>query len=100
MHLSRRTLLEHAVLGAGAALGALLPSWARSNARGTPAAATELGGDDIALTIGHTPVTIDGRTTHAVTINGTVPGPLLRLKEGQRVRISITNTLDVNTSIH
>jgi CopA family copper-resistance protein len=29
-----------------------------------------------------------------------VPGPLLRLKEGQRVRIAVTNTLDEDTSIH
>jgi CopA family copper-resistance protein len=29
-----------------------------------------------------------------------VPGPLLRLKEGQTVRISVTNTLDEDTSIH
>ena len=40
------------------------------------------------------------RAGHAVTINGTVPGPLLRLKEGQHVRIAVTNTLDEDTSIH
>ena len=33
------------------------------------------------------PLTIDGRHGHAVAINGTVPGPLIRLKEGQNVRI-------------
>ena len=59
-----------------------------------------LSGNEIKLIIGHTPISIDGRTAHAVTINGTVPGPLLRLKEGQRVRISVTNTLDEDTSIH
>ena len=32
--------------------------------------------------------------------NGTVPGPLLRLKEGERVRISVTNSLEEETSIH
>ncbi len=35
-----------------------------------------------------------------MTINGTVPGPLIRLKEGQHVRLSVTNTLDEDTSIH
>jgi CopA family copper-resistance protein len=59
-----------------------------------------LSGNEIKLIIGHTPVSIEDKTTHAVTINGTVPGPLLRLKEGQRVRISVTNTLDEDTSIH
>jgi len=45
-------------------------------------------------------VTIDGKSGHAVAINGTVPGPLIRLKEGQTVRLSVTNTLEEETSIH
>ena len=59
-----------------------------------------LSGSDIYLTIGHGQITIDGRTGHAVTINGSVPGPTLRLKEGQTVRLHITNTLEEDTSIH
>src|SRR6185369_9219914 len=54
----------------------------------------------IALSIGHAPLRIDGRPAHAVGINGTVPGPLLRLKEGQTARIAVTNHLDEDTSIH
>jgi FtsP/CotA-like multicopper oxidase with cupredoxin domain len=100
-NLTRRALLSRAaVLGGGAALSALLPRWARSASPGADRSWPELSGDDIRLTIGHTPVTIDGKTSHAVTINGTVPGPLLRLKQGQRARISVTNTLDEDTSIH
>jgi CopA family copper-resistance protein len=100
INMDRRTLLKKAaVLGGGAALSALLPPWARSVAQGTATMPT-LFGEDINLTIGHTPLTIDGKTAHAVTINGTVPGPLLRLKEGQRVRIAVTNNLDEETSIH
>jgi CopA family copper-resistance protein len=101
IRLDRRTLLKRAaVLGGGAALGALLPPWAESFAQGMPSTMPVVSGDDIKLIIGHTPITIDGKTSHAVTINGTVPGPLLRLKEGQRVRISVTNNLDVESSIH
>src|SRR3546814_14848635 len=38
---------------------------------------------------------------HAVTINGTPPAPLIRLKEGRKVRIAVTNSLkDEDTSIH
>jgi len=59
-----------------------------------------LSGKDIKLTIGHVPITVDGREGHAVAINGTVPGPLIRLKQGQNVRIAVTNTLDEETSIH
>ena len=96
----RRFLKGVAALGGGATLSALLPPWAASLAQGTPSATPTLSGNEIKLIIGHTPVSIEGKTAHAVTINGTVPGPLLRLKEGQRVRISVTNTLDADTSIH
>ena len=43
---------------------------------------------------------VDGKLGHAIAINGTVPGPLIRLREGQTVRISVTNALDEETSIH
>src|SRR3546814_2040426 len=59
-----------------------------------------LSGEDIALRIGHSPFTVGGRTGQAVTINGTVPAPLIRLREGQNVRIAVTNTLEEDTSIH
>ncbi|WP_299003601.1 copper resistance system multicopper oxidase [uncultured Caulobacter sp.] len=95
----RRVLQSLAVLGGGATLAGLLPDWARAAGqvgRGPEA----LSGSEIKLTIGHTPVTVDGQTTHAVTINGTVPGPLIRLKEGQHVRLSVTNGLEEETSVH
>ncbi len=99
--LNRRSLVRGAaILGGGAAISSLLPSWALSASPGVPSTLPTLSGEDIKLTIGHTPITIDGKAGHAVTINGTVPGPLLRLKEGQRVRIAVTNTLDEDTSIH
>ena len=97
----RRFLRSLAVVGGGASLANLLPGWARAAASGEGRRAPPaLSGQDIQLTIGHTPVTVDGVAAHAVTINGTVPGPLIRLKEGQRVRLSVTNTLDEETSIH
>jgi CopA family copper-resistance protein len=101
IYLNRRKLLERAlVLGGGATIGAWLPPWARSIAHGVPANMPTLSGNEIKLVIGHTPIKVDGKTSHAVTINGTVPGPLLRLKEGQRVKISVTNKLNEDTSIH
>jgi CopA family copper-resistance protein len=78
-------------------LGALLPAWARAGVGKTPEV---LSGEDIALTIGHASVTIDGKPGHAVAVNGTVPGPLIRLKEGQTVRLSVTNALHEDSSIH
>lgn len=97
----RRFLQTLGVLGGGATLASLLPGWARAAQGADPGRAPPaLSGEDIKLTIGHTSVTVDGASAHAVTINGTVPGPLIRLKEGQHVRLSVTNTLDEETSIH
>ena len=98
--LTRRRLLGGAavVLG-GVAADSFLPAWAQ-HAHGMAPGAGELSGNDISLTIGRIELPLDGRPSHAVAINGTVPGPLIRLREGQTVRISVTNTLDEETSIH
>ncbi len=99
--LDRRTFFARAAaLGGAAALGPLLPAWAQSGTRGLRPDMPTLSGEEIALRIGHSPFTVDGRTGHAVTINGTVPAPLIRLQEGQNVRIAVTNTLEEDTSIH
>ncbi|ENZ78117.1 MULTISPECIES: copper resistance system multicopper oxidase [Caulobacter] len=93
--LDRRTLLRGAL---GLSAAGLLPGWAMAAQGGRSPEA--LSGDEIKLTVGHTMASIDGRTGHAVAVNGTIPGPLIRLKEGQRVRLAVTNTLDEETSIH
>lgn len=59
-----------------------------------------LSGAEIALSIGHTALETGGRVGHAVTVNGTLPAPVLRLKEGQNVKLAVTNTLDEDSSIH
>jgi CopA family copper-resistance protein len=87
-------------LGVAGAANLLLPAWARSGTPGLPSTLPTVSGSDIALTVGHTPFQVDGRSGHAVTVNGTVPGPLVRLTEGQTARIAVTNTLDEDTSIH
>src|SRR5689334_3934157 len=81
---SRRQLLRRA--GGGLAAGALLPGWARSATPGLSTLPT-LSGEDIRLTVGHGALKVDGREGHAVTVNGMVPAPLIRLKEGQNVRL-------------
>ncbi len=95
----RRLLRAVTALGGGAALTGLLPSWARSGTAGL-ARPDALSGDSINLTVGHVRHRVDGKPGHAVAINGTVPGPLIRLREGQNVRLSVTNTLAEDTSIH
>src|SRR5699024_9908189 len=54
----------------------------------------------IDLTIGAITKDIDGEADQAIGINGSVPGPLIRMKEGQEVLIRIKNELSESTSIH
>ncbi len=99
--LDRRTFLARsAALGGAVALTSLPPAWAQSGTRGLAPDMPTLSGDEIALTVGQSPFTVGGRTGHAITINGTLPAPLIRLQEGRKVRIAVTNTLDEDTSIH
>ncbi|WP_338467800.1 copper resistance system multicopper oxidase [Novosphingobium sp. ZN18A2] len=100
--LHRRALLGGALAaGGGAAISALFPQWARAQTAHLPAGGADaLTGEEIALSIARTPFTLGGRTGSATTVNGTLPGPLIRLREGQDVRLSVTNHLDVDSSIH
>ena len=100
--ISRRSLLQ----GTGAlvllaAIEHLLPSYARASAAG-PAAQqlSALSGNTIELTVAETPFRVGNRTGKAVTINGTVPGPLIHLREGQDVTLRVTNRLRETSSIH
>ena len=95
--LDRRTLFKSAVaLGIANAF----PAWAQSGTHGLHPAPGVLSGESIALTVADSHFATGGRSAHAVTINGTVPAPLIRLREGQNVRLSVTNHLKEDTSIH
>ena len=52
------------------------------------------------LAIGALPVNITGRRRMATVVNGSLPGPTLRFREGDAVTINVRNTLAVPTSIH
>jgi CopA family copper-resistance protein len=52
------------------------------------------------LTISQQDVNITGKPVPAMTINGAIPGPTLRFKEGDTARIHVHNKMDVDTSIH
>ena len=43
---------------------------------------------------------VPGVTTTAIAFNGTVPGPTIRVTEGDAVEVAVTNALDEPTSIH
>ena len=89
----RRFLQAGATLAAAGGLGTALPAIARTAL--TPSAD---GAFDLA--IARTPLRIGDRTAQPITINGTVPGPTLRLREGTEAVLRVTNHLDEPTSIH
>jgi CopA family copper-resistance protein len=59
-----------------------------------------LSGNSFDLVVGQTPVNFTGRPSVATAVNGSVPAPILRWREGDTVTISVTNRLPVDTSIH
>ncbi|MGE4431787.1 MAG: copper resistance system multicopper oxidase [Sphingobium sp.] len=97
----RRSVLAGAGGLAGvAALHGLFPGWAAIGTAGAATGEGVLSGEVIRLAIGHGGFTLNGKAHHAITANGTLPGPLIRLKEGQQVRLTVANGLDEDTSIH
>lgn len=99
--IDRRDFLRKAALGAGGgALAGALPAWALPGSAGLAQGLPVLSGEDITLRIARTTMRIDGRTMRAVAVNGTVPAPLIRLREGQKVRLHVINELGEESSIH
>ena len=98
--ISRRNLIRStAALAAASALP--IPAWARGQSlTRAKNGFGEVSGEDIRLAIGSHHFTTGGRSGHAVAVNGTVPGPLVRLREGQTARLHVTNNLNEDTSIH
>lgn len=104
--LTRRRLISGAA--ALVATGsAPLPAWAQGHSvhrhhSGTPIKVgfDEVGGAVIDLSVGEGTRLVQGRKGPGIAVNGTVPGPLIRLKEGQNVRLNVTNHLTEDTSIH
>lgn len=99
--LPRRRFLQGLAAG-GILLGTppfIMPAWAREAGTATGSAPV-LTGTEFDLTIADTPVNFTGSPRMATTINGSIPGPTLRWREGDTVTIRVTNRLAEDTSIH
>lgn len=94
----RHFLRSTATLGLAAYAQRLLPAYALEPGYGSIAKPHPSGAID--LVIGETDITVGGKPAVATTINGTVPGPLVRLREGTKAVIRVTNRLKGDTSIH
>jgi len=109
---SRRDFLKSAgTLTVLAGLQALAPGWARASTSDEPSLAdtsltglapTRRDGNRVEydITIARTPFEVGGERATAITMNGTVPGPLIRLQEGEEVVLRYHNELEEETSIH
>lgn len=91
--ISRRRFLGDTALIAAALP---LPAWAMAATSSVAGGARNL----FDLEIAPTPIELSGRSGHAIGINGTVPGPLLRFTEGEPVTINVRNALGVDSSLH
>ena len=94
---SRRRFIQGlAAAGAVSTLGLWpKPGWALRS----PGQPEVLAGTEFDLRVGETLVNYTGRTRPAVTINGSLPGPILRWKEGTTVALRVRNELP-RGSIH
>ncbi|AHC85247.1 MULTISPECIES: copper resistance system multicopper oxidase [Pseudomonas] len=72
------------------------PVWAVTS----PGQPNVLTGTDFDLYIGELPVNITGTVRTAMAINGSIPGPILRWREGDTVTLRVRNRLQQDTSIH
>ena len=59
-----------------------------------------LSGNHFSLAFDHKKVNFTGKDRFATAINGSVPAPILRWKQGERVTLDVTNNLAVDSSIH
>ena len=101
-NLPRRRFLQG--LAAGGILLGLSPwsrsAWAREAAGTASGTAKVLSGTEFDLTIAETAVNFTGAPHLATTINGSIPAPTLRWREGDTVTLRVTNRLAEDTSIH
>src|SRR3546814_4395712 len=59
-----------------------------------------LSGTEFNLDIAQTPANLTGAPRMATTVNGMLPAPTLRWREGDTVTLRVTNRLEEDTSIH
>jgi CopA family copper-resistance protein len=98
---SRRRFVQGLALG-GAAAGfgfARLPAFATEGTR-VDANRSVLAGNEFDLSIGALDVDFTGAVRAATVVNGQLPAPLLRWRQGDTVTLRVRNTLPVRSSIH
>lgn len=101
---SRRTSISRrrfvlGTLSAGALLAAGRSGWTRADNAAYDGQKV-LAGRSFDLRVGYLPVNYTGQERLATAINGTLPAPVLRWREGEQVTLRVTNQLAHDTSVH
>ncbi len=96
----RRFLKRSAAAGLTFLLRGLLPSYTMAAPGVSVDRGARVAGTPIDLFLRRQDVEFGGRMGSAITLNGTVPGPLIRLQQGEPATIRVHNELDEETSIH
>ncbi len=95
---SRRQFITGLAVGGVAASLARVPAFA---ANATTLPVQTLTGTEFDLAVGSAMVDFTGRVRPAITVNGSLPAPILRWREGDTVTARVANHLrDVDGSIH
>ena len=99
--LNRRNFIRFTA-GMSIALGidSLIPAYAKQVFAADTSKNKGKYSDLIDLQIQKTKLPVAGNNASTLTVNGSIPGPLIRLKEGQNATIQVTNNLDEDTSLH
>ncbi|MGH1372523.1 MAG: copper resistance system multicopper oxidase [Cellvibrionaceae bacterium] len=97
--MSRRRFVTGVAAG-GALLGLGLRSGLSIASPSNRLGPTILRGNEFDLNIGYQPVNFTGKSRMATAINGSVPAPVLRWREGDRVTLRVKNNLAEDSSIH
>ena len=97
--INRRTCVKGLAVGGAAAGLGLWPSRGFAQADSRMSHAT-LTGTEFDLRIGESPVNFTGAPRMGIAVNGTIPAPLVRWREGDTVTMRVANTLTDDTSIH
>lgn len=102
--LSRREFLcTTCLVSTGVFLPSFRPIWAAQPATKSAGEFGELnatGPGGIDLYLEHKELLIGGKPGRAIAINGSIPGPVIRMQEGKEALIRVHNRLDESTSIH
>ncbi len=88
------------MLAGASVFPAALPAWAHSGTHASLEGLRPVAGTTYDLAIDEARSRIDGQSAKSILVNGQLPAPLLRWREGDQLTLRVKNNLKTDTSIH